>query len=120
MNEIIGITAICIGMLFNMLGCVGLVRLPDLYTRMQATTKCVTMGTSMLCIGIAVMAWDSSIHVALKALMCMIAVLVTSPTAAHALARSAHKSGIPLWDKSVVNQWDDKPAEPPRAEGGTK
>lgn len=120
MSDILGITAIAIGMLFNLLGCVGLVRMPDLYCRMQATTKCVTMGTSMLCIGIAILSWDSSMHLAMKAMLCMLAVLVTAPTAAHALARAAHKSGIPLWDKSVVNQWDDKPVEESPKEGGVK
>jgi len=40
MNEKIGLTLIVIGVLFDLLGCVGLVRLPDVYNRIQASTKC--------------------------------------------------------------------------------
>ena len=117
MSNTIGIIALCLGMAFNILGCIGLVRLPDLYTRMQATTKCVTMGTSMLCIGVAILSWHDHADVSLKAILCMVAVLLTAPTAAHALARSAHKAGIPLWEKTVSNAYDaDRKPEPGKGE----
>ncbi len=42
-----------------------------------------------------------------KCVLCMIFILITSPTAAHALARGAHASGVKLWEKSVVDKFDE-------------
>jgi len=41
----------------------------------------------------------------MKALMCMVFILITSPTAAHALARGAYKLGVKLWEKSVCDKY---------------
>ena len=54
MTETVAIVIISVGVLFDLLGCVGLLRLPDVYTRLQASTKCVTLGTCLILIGIAV------------------------------------------------------------------
>jgi len=103
MNEI-GLAIIAVGVIFDLLGCVGLLRFPDVYNRIQAGTKCVTLGVCLILIGTIFMAEASPTR--LKAMLCMIFILVTSPTAAHALARAARVSGIPLWDKSVVDQFE--------------
>jgi len=106
MNSIIGVTFLVIGLLFNLLGCIGLIRLPDVYNRLQAATKCVTMGTCMVLLGVVVMSgFGAGIHTSLKALLCMSFILVTAPTAAHAIGQGAHAAGIKLWDKSVVDRY---------------
>jgi multicomponent Na+:H+ antiporter subunit G len=92
MSEIIGGAVIAIGLAFDVLGCIGLVRLPDVYTRLQAATKCVTLGTCLILLGVLVASGDGA--TATKAVLCILFVLVTSPTAAHALARGAYKDGI--------------------------
>ena len=51
MNEIIGYILIGIGVAFDFFGCLGLVRLPDVYNRLQAATKCVTFGTCGIMFG---------------------------------------------------------------------
>jgi len=91
-NVIAGAVIIAAGLAFDLLGCVGLVRMPDVYTRLQAATKCVTLGTCLILIG-AMVASGGGAFIA-KGLLCIVFVLVTSPTAAHALARGAHRSGI--------------------------
>jgi multicomponent Na+:H+ antiporter subunit G len=111
MNEIIGGVLIAIGLLFDLLGCVGLVRLPDIYTRLQAATKCVTLGTCLILIGSAVVTAVDPMGV--KALICMAFVLVTSPTAAHAIARGAYKAGVPLDKSSVVDLYRQVNPETP-------
>jgi len=102
-NEIIGLSLIVLGVLFDLSGCVGLVRLPDVYNRIQASTKCVVLGTSLVVLGGVV--WLGSAHVILKGLLCILFILITSSTAAHALARAAHRSGVPLWEGSVVDRY---------------
>ena len=42
----------------------------------------------------------------LKAVLCVVFILITSPTAAHALAHAARVSGIKLWEESVVDQFE--------------
>ena len=103
MSETIGGILIVVGLLFDFLGTVGLVRLPDVYNRVQAATKCVTLGTCLILFGVLVKAGWGDLGV--KALLCAIFVLLTSPVGAHAIARGAHLSGVPLWVKSVVDKY---------------
>ena len=103
MNETIGVVLIAIGVLFDLFGCIGLVRLPDVYNRLQAATKCVTLGTCMILIGLFFIMGIGSAGI--RALLCAVFILFTSPVAAHALARSAHRSGIRLWEGSVVDKY---------------
>src|SRR3972149_1717505 len=92
---------IAIGVLFDVFGTIGLVRLPDVYNRLQAATKCVTLGTCMILIGILVDVGFTAMGV--KAAVCAVFILLTSPVAAHALSRGAYISGVRLWEKSVVD-----------------
>ena len=103
LNEWIGLALIVLGVLFDLSGCVCLVRLPDVYNRIQASTKCVVLGTTLIILGS--MVWMASPHVVVKGLVCILFILITSSTAAHALARAAHRSGVELWHKSVVDHY---------------
>ena len=105
MNEQIGIGVIIVGLLFNVFGCIGLVRLPDIYTRLQAATKSVTLGTCMVLVGVCT--YTGLGPTGVKALICMLFVLVTSPTAAHAIARGAYKFGVKLAEPKVVDRYAD-------------
>lgn len=110
MSEIIGYIFILIGLAFDLFGCIGLIRLPDVYNRLQATTKCVTLGTCSILLGTILIKGVSGTGI--KAFLCIVFLLLTSPVAAHALARGAHISGIKLWDKSVCDKYEeDKPAK---------
>ena len=106
MSNIIGYILITIGVLFDIFGCIGLVRLPDVYNRLQAATKCVTLGTVMLLIDVAVTAGISATTA--KAIVCAVFVLVTSPTAAHAIAKGSHAAGVELWENSVVDKYAEE------------
>ncbi|MCX5693096.1 MAG: monovalent cation/H(+) antiporter subunit G [Candidatus Omnitrophica bacterium] len=95
---------IVIGLGFDIFGCIGLLRLPDVYNRLQATTKCVTLGTCSILLGTFILKGLCATGV--KAILVAIFLLLTSPVAAHALARGAHKSGVKLWPKSVVDKYE--------------
>ena len=103
MSDAIGLTLISIGLAFNLLGCVGLVRLPDVYNRLQAATKCVTLGTCGILFGTFLMMGPGA--AGLKALLCIWFILLTSPVAAHAIARAAHRSGVKLCPASVADHY---------------
>ena len=103
MNEIIGYIFIGIGLVFDFFGCLGLVRLPDVYNRLQASTKSVTLGTCSILLGLFL--FKGFTAAGIKALLCILFIVLTSPVSAHALARGAHKSGVKLWSNSVCDKY---------------
>jgi multicomponent Na+:H+ antiporter subunit G len=106
MIDILGYILMVIGVLFDIFGCIGLVRFPDVYNRLQAATKCVTLGTVALLVGVALISgWCP---MSAKAVICAVFILITSPTAAHAIAKGAYASGIELWEKSVVDKYAEE------------
>ena len=105
MIEIIGYVFIGIGILFDFIGCLGLVRLPDLYNRLHASIKCVTFGTCGIMVGVFVMHGFSDIGV--KALICAVFLLLTAPVSAHAISRAAHIAGVKPCEKTVCDKYEE-------------
>jgi len=106
MIDIIGYILMVIGVLFDIFGCIGLVRFPDVYNRLQAATKCVTLGTVAILVGVALISgWNP---MSAKAVICAVFILITSPTAAHAIAKGAYAGGVELWEKSVVDKYAEE------------
>ena len=99
---------ILVGVLFDLFGCIGLVRLPDVYNRIQAATKCVTLGTCMILAGTFL--WTEDGALGIKALICAAFILLTSPVGAHALARGAYLSGVKPWAGTVVDRFREHAA----------
>ncbi len=91
-----------IGVVFNTLGVIGLLRFPDLYTRMHATTKCTTFGSIFTSLAVVVYGLylyftinDSQyLTLAIHAFLAMAFLAFTNAVSAHAIARAAHRSGI--------------------------
>ncbi|MGA1822385.1 MAG: monovalent cation/H(+) antiporter subunit G [Thermoplasmatota archaeon] len=100
-NVIIGMILIGIGLVFQLIGALGLIRLPDVYNRLQAATKSITLGAISISIGIGVA--DPTLLP--KAILVAVFLLLTNPIASHAIARSAYRSGVPLWKGSVVDAY---------------
>ena len=92
------ITGIGTGFLF--LGSLGILRLPDVYNRLQAGTKCTTLGAFLTIIGVGIMQPDWLP----KTLVVALFILITNPISNHALGRASCKSGVPLCDRSVVDK----------------
>ena len=111
-NELIGMIIIGVGIAFDAFGCLGLLRLPTVYNRLQAGTKCVTFGTCGILFGVFVMKGFSSMGI--KALIGIPFVLLTAPVGAHAIARGAHIFGVKLWDKKVIDQYEKDRSGKPR------
>jgi len=95
---------IIIGVLFDLFGCIGLIRLPDVYNRLQSATKSVTLGTCSILFGFFLRYGGG---VGIKALLCIPLLFLTSTVAAHALVRGSYKHGIKLADKTVVDDYKD-------------
>jgi len=99
----VGMMITGVGALFLFIGSLGILRLPDVYNRLQAGTKCTTAGCFSLAIGVGIMepAW------LWKCLVIALFVLFTNPISNHALGRAAKKCGVPLWSQSIVDKSKD-------------
>jgi len=91
-----GTLLLLIGSLFIALGALGLVRMPDLYTRLQAGTKAVTLGSLCLLLGIGLLqpAWWS------KLLLLALFIALTSPIGSSTIARAAQVTAHKPWQRS--------------------
>jgi multicomponent Na+:H+ antiporter subunit G len=105
MNETIGAALIIVGLVFDFFGCLGLIRFPDVYNRLQASAKCITLGTSGILLG--VFCYKGFTATGIKALLCMVFILLTAPVSAHALARAAYRSGVKPWEGTVVDEYGE-------------
>lgn len=91
MNNMAAVILISVGVLFNILGCLGLLRLPDIYNRLQAATKCVTLGCCSILLGVVVHFGIGS--AGFRALVAIPILFFTATVAAHALVRGAYHFG---------------------------
>ena len=87
---------------------IGLLRLPDFYTRMHAASKAGTLGSCVMLIALAVYADD--LAVTARALGGVVFFLLTAPVSAHLLAKAAHVSGLRLWNMSVLDNYAEETA----------
>ncbi|MFO7678502.1 MAG: monovalent cation/H(+) antiporter subunit G [Chloroflexota bacterium] len=96
--QLIAIIAVITGTFFSIVGVLGMVRLPDVYTRLQATGKVGVFGVVLLLAAAVVwtpLGWG-------RALLLIVLLMVTGPVVTHALASAAHRLGIPM-KRSVRN-----------------
>jgi multicomponent Na+:H+ antiporter subunit G len=98
--QVIGTIITTIGTIFLFLGSLGVFRLPDVYNRLQAGTKCTTLGAFLTIIGVGIMNPDWF----LKTLVIALFILITNPISNHALGRASRKSGVALCDRSIVDK----------------
>jgi len=104
MLEILGAVLVLLGSVFLFLGALGLVRMPDLFNRIQAGTKASTLGTFLSLIGLLLITpewWG-------KLILLMIFILITNPVSSHVLARAAHFIGVPLANKTVTDKYKEE------------
>ena len=83
------------GGVFLLVSAIGLLRLPDFYCRAHAVGKAETLGTMLVLCGLAV--HNGANLTSVKLLLTLVIVLITNPTATHALMRSAFRSGVAIW-----------------------
>lgn len=122
----IGEALVLIGTFFYFLSALGLIRMPDVYNRMQTSTKSATLGSLGVMLGVGIWALGTdfgSVAWLTKTIVIAVFLLLTNPISAHALIRAAYKSGIPLWNGSVMDKYREymeaKTKAPESEEGET-
>ncbi|HEU5158232.1 MAG TPA: monovalent cation/H(+) antiporter subunit G [Streptosporangiaceae bacterium] len=100
MREAFVIALAAIGLAFSLSGAVGILRMPDVYSRIQCSSKTITMGALpalvALVVGRGVLTPFGG-----RALLVAVLLLVVNPASSHALARAAYKAGVPMWPGAV-------------------
>tara|TARA_Y100001933_G_scaffold246392_1_gene278102 strand:+ start:556 stop:915 length:360 start_codon:yes stop_codon:yes gene_type:complete len=86
------------GAAFFFIGTLGLLRFPDFYTRIHAVTKCDALGAGLVLLGLAIWRGPDGEGVRILALIALL--LISSPTAGHALARAAFRTGLKPWTRN--------------------
>ncbi|AXF54646.1 monovalent cation/H(+) antiporter subunit G [Salicibibacter kimchii] len=87
------------GSLLSLIGSLGIIRLPDTYSRMHAATKSSTLGVILLILGTFTYFLAEG-NFSLQLLITIIFVFLTAPVAAMIISRSAHRNGVELWSRT--------------------
>lgn len=90
------------GCAFLLLAAVGIVRMPDIFTRMSASSKATTLGVGCLLVALALHFGDAGVTT--KSLLVIAFFFLKAPVAAHVLARAAYRIGTPLWKGTFVDE----------------
>ena len=97
------------GATLALLASIGVLRMPDVLTRMQASTKASTLGLGCLLLGLAIR--NPELSFVIRAGSIATFMLLTTAVSAHVIARAAARGGAPLWKGTVVDE------RPPQAHG---
>lgn len=94
-------TLVLAGALLTLISALGLVRLPDVYTRSHAATKSATLGVLSILSGTFLYFWLIDGHVSARLLLGIVFVFITSPVAGHLIGRAAYRTKVPLTESSI-------------------
>lgn len=98
-----------IGAFFSLVTALGLIRLPDLYTRAHAASKSATLGVMSILIGVIIYFVVEDGVFSSRVLLGILFVLITAPIGGHLIARAAYYSDVPLWKGSVQDDLAKNP-----------
>lgn len=101
-----------VGAMFSLLAAVGILRMPDVFTRMQASTKASTLGLGCLLLGTALQMGDLASFIRAGSIGGFL--LLTTPVAGHVIARASYYANVPLWKGTVLDERRNERSVPER------
>lgn len=101
-RDLLAAALVLVGVATALLAAVGLLRMPDVFTRMSATSKASTL--VKMCVFLAIAIAFDDLGVTARALAAVAFVFLTAPLAAHAIGRAAFALGVPLFPGTKVNE----------------
>lgn len=99
---------ILVGIFFTLVGSLGLLRLPDVYNRLHATSKSGTLGVMSILLACAVFFTGQGEGLSFKPLAAIFFLFLSSPVGAHMISRAAYLVGVPLSDRTVRDDFKDR------------
>jgi multicomponent Na+:H+ antiporter subunit G len=113
-NDVVEVVAgflIGLGVALMMLAAVGILRLPDVFSRTHAATKSASLGLGCILAGTALILPDRISE--LKLVLAILFQFFTAPVAAHMIGRAAYRSGTPLWEGTLFDELEKAIEEGP-------
>lgn len=101
MIELLAAFLMLVGSVFVLISAIGVARMPDLFMRLQATTKASTLGAGGILLSCLVHFGETD--VGMTAVLVIFFLFSTAPISAHALSRAAYAAGYPLWEGTTVD-----------------
>jgi multicomponent Na+:H+ antiporter subunit G len=96
MSEPVTIVAMLLGSVLMLLSGVGILRMPDVYMRLQVASKASSLGAGLLMLAVAV--YFAELGIVVRAVLVVAFIFLTTPVSAHLLGRAAYLTGAPLWE----------------------
>ena len=113
MRDVATVVLLGSGLSFMLIGAWGVVRLPDTYHRLHASSKCSTLGLFGMLAGAVV--YIGTADALIKAALTLLFAVVATPVGSHILARSAHAAGLKQWELTLSDELaEDQAADPNR------
>lgn len=104
MIEWMAVIMILLASIVAVLSAIGMIRLPDVYTRSHAATKSATLSVLMCLMGAFIHFWITDGYVSIRLLLGIIFVFITAPVAGHLVCRAAYRACVPLADESAEDE----------------
>ncbi|WP_438319180.1 monovalent cation/H(+) antiporter subunit G [Sporosarcina sp. FA9] len=92
--NILTIITISVGVIFTVVTTIGVLRLPDVYTRAHAASKSATLGVLSILLGVFIHYWFVEGHFSVKLILGIVFLFVTAPIGGHLMSRAAYMSGV--------------------------
>lgn len=89
-----------------LLAAIGIVRMPDLFTRMQASAKAASLGSGLALLAAAL--HFAELSVVVRALLAIAFIFLTAPISAHMISRAAYFTGVGLWERTAVDDLEGR------------
>lgn len=105
MIDVITAILMLFGAALMLVAAIGILRMPDVFTRMHAATKTSTLGAGSMFLAVAV--FYGEIGIATRAILVIAFLFLTIPVSAHMIARAAYFVGTPLWEGTVIDELRD-------------
>ncbi|UJL46234.1 Na+/H+ antiporter subunit G [Virgibacillus sp. NKC19-16] len=105
--EFIGVFLILIGSIMAVISAIGIVRLPDVYTRSHSGTKSSTLAVLLTLTGAFIFFWGSQSFASVRLLLGIVFVFLTAPVAGHLISRAAYRANVKTSDLTVEDELGD-------------
>ncbi len=110
MNNVLISFCLLSGAFFMLVAAIGVLKLPDLYQRLHASSKAATLGVALLLIGAAIHSGD--LGIVARCIMAIVFFTTTAPVGAHLITRAAYKHNEPLAKETLSDEWAEDRKDP--------
>ena len=111
-TEIVCFVLAALGVFLQLIAGLGVLRMPDLLTRMHASSKAATLGAALILLAVGIRFGEPAILV--RTALIILFLFLTAPVAAHMIGRAGYRGSRPVADENVIDEYRPTLARPER------